>query len=126
MKSSSSFATDCPALSSYIPQSPATRLPEATASMIFELMMLDGQSCQLRHGYNHRSLQEAEVSSSPVLNIAMVVVCLVSGAMASGITQGLLSLDLMETKITARSGTTFVVLFYSFIFTSSIRQSAYV
>jgi CBS domain containing-hemolysin-like protein len=35
----------------------------------------------------------------------MVLMCLVSAALASGLTQGLLSLDLMEMNIKARSGT---------------------
>ena len=102
------FQADCPALASYIASQPTSTLTEATAFRIFQLMLEDGQSCQLRHGYvplHHRGLQEDGVSSSPVLNIAMVVLCLISAAMASGLTQGLLSLDLMETKIIARSGT---------------------
>ena len=101
------FAADCPALAAYISHQSNLTLTEASATMVFRLMLVDGQSCQLRHGYipqYHRGLQEEGVSSSPVVNIAMVVVCLISAAMASGLTQGLLSLDLMETKIIARSG----------------------
>ena len=106
---SSSFAAACPALASYISSSRALLpLSEATATKIFQLMLFDGQSCQQHHGYvsSNRHLQEDNgVSSSPIVNVVLVIVCLISAAMASGLTQGLLSLDLMETKIIARSGT---------------------
>lgn len=44
-------------------------------------------------------------ATSVWFNVIMAAICLLFCAMASGLTQGLLSLDLMELKITARSGT---------------------
>ena len=43
--------------------------------------------------------------NSKVTAILLVVLCLVCAGLASGLTQGLLSLDLMEMKIKSRSGT---------------------
>lgn len=55
-----------------------------------------------------RRLQDAELTPSNPdygLNIALVLICLLCAALASGLTQGLLSLDYMEMKIKSESGT---------------------
>ena len=61
--------------------------------------------------HSYRSLRSSnfiESSSSHNTNltaILLVILCLVCAGLASGLTQGLLSLDLMEMKIKSRSGT---------------------
>ena len=46
-----------------------------------------------------------EASIDPVASIILIFVCIVCAGFASGLTQGLLSLDAMEMTIKARSGT---------------------
>ncbi|KAJ1437700.1 hypothetical protein B484DRAFT_324434 [Ochromonadaceae sp. CCMP2298] len=55
----------------------------------------------------HRVLHELPKSSEDIeiLDVVLVFVCIIFAGLASGLTQGLLSLDLMELEIKMRSGT---------------------
>jgi hypothetical protein len=86
---------------------------------LFKAFAHDGISCQNisssignfnRHGFLRRLQSSSETSSGEsgsqfVLNIILVFVCLICAGLASGLTQGLLSLDITEMTIKSRSGT---------------------
>lgn len=55
--------------------------------------------------HNLRKLSEGSNNSSFGLDVTLVVVCIVCAGLASGLTQGLLSLDFTEMTIKSRSGT---------------------
>lgn len=55
--------------------------------------------------YNLRKLTEESSGSSFALDVSLVIVCIVCAGLASGLTQGLLSLDFTEMTIKSRSGT---------------------
>ena len=88
----------------------------AMVAQVLQLMLRDGTSCLQMHGVSsvvgggadpRRGLAVLEgdgtgVTSSVAFNIIMALICLLMAGLASGLTQGLLSLDLMEMKITAR------------------------
>ena len=59
----------------------------------------------LTHTYNLRKLTEKSSGSSFALDVSLVIVCIVCAGLASGLTQGLLSLDFTEMTIKSRSGT---------------------
>ena len=98
-----------------------TTLMDDSLRQLFNALEMDGYNCP--HSipaqnafsrsamYNARSLRGIalfEPSSEHHKNISaivMVIVCIVCAGLASGLTQGLLSLDLMELKIKSRSGT---------------------
>ena len=52
-----------------------------------------------------RKLSEESSGSNFALDVALVIVCIVCAGLASGLTQGLLSLDFTEMTIKSRSGT---------------------
>jgi CBS domain containing-hemolysin-like protein len=83
---------------------------------LFRALELDGSRCEHANSFysqpeiesntNYlRKLGGASDESDFTTAVAMVIVCLVCAGLASGLTQGLLSLDFMEMTIKSRSGT---------------------
>jgi Cyclin M transmembrane N-terminal domain len=116
----------CPGTWAYlnsIAASNSTIISADSISNLFKAFEFDGSKC--RHAYIHenknsyyetglkfRSLRTASIlgpsdeHNGNLTAIFMVVLCLICAGLASGLTQGLLSLDLMEMTIKSRSGTT--------------------
>jgi hypothetical protein len=92
----------------YAAEPKATFLSYATAATMGQTAA-PVQYPHLRGAYTPRYLRDTSISTSAhnefVTAVAMVILCLVCAGLASGLTQGLLSLDLMEMTIKSRSGT---------------------
>jgi hypothetical protein len=90
------------------PSSPLPKSSESILQEILQLLLKDGLKCNAssqQKNYLRRLGEAAAGSTSYAENIILVLICLICAALASGLTQGLLSLDLMEMTIKARSGT---------------------
>ena len=105
---------------SSIAASDSTVIIADSISNLFTALELDGLKCRHTYvqrdsygtGFKFRSLRAASIlgassnHDSNLTAIFIVILCLICAGLASGLTQGLLSLDLMEMTIKSRSGTT--------------------
>ena len=94
-----------------------TLITASALSNLFAALELDGSHCSPPYSINRsnggtyslRSLRDTSISANEhnqfITSTVMVILCVVFAGLASGLTQGLLSLDLMEMTIKSRSGT---------------------
>lgn len=104
--------TACPSLYQFLQSQSSFALDtkesgQKFVSDVLDAFHKDGPLCghQFYTDSIRRGLQEDLGEQSRGTAIALVILCLVCAGLASGLTQGLLSLDLMEMKIISRSGT---------------------
>lgn len=119
-----SLMDNCPGTWEYLSSIAASNssiLSPVFLSNLFKALELDGSKCRHAYvqrdsyyetGFKFRSLRTTAIlgpsteHNGKLAAILMVVLCLICAGLASGLTQGLLSLDLMEMTIKSRSGTT--------------------